>query len=206
MHTACVRRVRLIRSLGLAPLALFLVHSSSASAQAWTCEHARDILVNTDSSSRSDMFEALAKVVHTCGHSAPGWVARMLRQASPLSTTDSVARLGAWSLLDRRLIDSVRVLALDQTQTTERRRFFLNLLARYAAVDVVVDGGTMDSDAPAVLSTVVDPGGLLGTWPPNTESRNRARATIRQMSESDPDATLRRLAGYVYVELPDYMQ
>ena len=130
----------------------------------------------------------------------------MLRQATPLSTKDTIARIGAWALLDRRLTDSLRVLATDQTQTTERRRFFLSLLVRYAAPNAVIDEGSLDSGAPAVLSTMLDPGGVHGTWPPNTQSHGVVLYTIQQMASNDPDARLRKLAAQVYTELPNYVQ
>jgi hypothetical protein len=152
------------------------------------------------------MYEAIAKVVNTCGDAAPGWVARLLRQATPLSTKDTVARTAAWSLLDRRLTDSVRVLALDQTQTTERRRYFLRLLARYVSPIAAVDDRHINDDpSPSVILAAQDADGVLGTWPPNAESRNRARGTIHQMGETDPDATLRKLAALVYDELQYYL-
>jgi hypothetical protein len=106
----------------------------------------------------------MAKVVHACGDAAPGWIARMLREATPLSTRDTVARSGAWALLDRRLIDSVRVLAIDHAQTTERRRYFLRLLARYVSPTAAVDDRHInDGLSPSVILAAQDADGVVGT-------------------------------------------
>jgi len=140
-----------------------------------------------------------------CGDAAPGTIVKMLRQFAPRSAGDTLARQGAWALLDTRLVDSIGVLALDVNQTTERRLFFLRLLTRSAALNAAVNESQMNSDAPSVLTSVIHPGGVLGTRPPTAESRNRARATIQTMGLRDPDPTLRKLAGLVYEELKYYM-
>jgi len=196
---------RLQQALAFALAAVFLVYPSRIEAQITSCNQAQAILLNP-SSLRDDLYMAMAKAVR-CPGDGPRIIATVLRQATPLSTLDTIARQGAYALLDRRLTDSVRVLATDPTQTTERRTLFLRLLTRYAAANAAVDASQINSQpTPSVLLAVQDAGGVLGTYPPDATSRNNARATIHHMSLNDSDATLRKLAGLVYVQLQDYMQ
>ena len=108
----------------------------------------------------------------------------MLRQVTSRSAADTVALHGAWALLDTRLTDSIRVLALEVNQPTERRLFFLRLLTRYAAPNAAVDDRGVNAEAPSVLLAAHDPGGVVGTNPPTADSRNYARATILTMGSS----------------------
>jgi len=191
------------RALGLTFAALCLALPSRAVAQRRNCDQARAVLLN-ETSTRTESYVEMATMVN-CGDAAPGTIVKMLRQFAPRSAGDTLARQGAWALLDTRLVDSIRVLALDVNQTTERRLFLLRLLTRSAALNAAVNESQMNSDAPSVLTAVLHPGGVLGTSPPTAESRNRARATIQTMGLRDPDPTLRKLAGLVYEELKDYM-
>jgi hypothetical protein len=136
-----------------------------------------------------------------CGDAAPGGIVELLRQGTPHSENDTLALQGAWALLDNQLMDSIRVLAVDVKQPTERRLFFLRLLTRYTAPNAAVDESQMDSDAPSVLTSVIHPGGVVGTNPLTPDGRIRARATIQTMGFHDPDPRLRKLAGLVYEEL-----
>src|SRR5215218_6633376 len=191
------------RALGLTCAVLCLALPSGAVAQRRNCDQARAVLLN-ETSTRTESYVEMATMVN-CGDAAPGTIVKMLRQFAPRSAGDTLARQGAWALLDTRLVDSIGVLALDVNETIERRLFFLRLLTRSAALNAAVNESQMNSDAPSVLTSVIHPGGVLGTRPPTAESRNRARATIQTMGLRDPDPTLRKLAGLVYEELKDYM-
>ena len=192
------------RALGLTFAALCLALPSRAVAQRRNCAQARAVLLN-ETSTRTESYVEMATMVN-CGDAAPGTIVKMLRQFAPRSAGDTLARQGAWALLDTRLVDSIGVLALDVNQTTERRLFFLRLLTRSAALNAAVDDrGIHNPETPSVLLAAGDAGGVLGTSPPTAESRKRARATIQTMGLRDPDPTLRKLAGLVYEELKYYM-
>ena len=192
-------------ALGLTLAVLCLAHPSRTLAQGMSCSTAQTTLLKKNST-RSELEMAMARMVN-CGDLAPGGIVKMLRQVNPRSIADTVARQGAWALLDNRLMDSVRVLAVSANQATERRLFFLRLLTRYAALNAGVNDKAANlADAPSVLFAVHHPGGVVGTNPLTTDGRNRARATIRTMGLQDTDATLRKLAGLVYEELRYYMQ
>jgi hypothetical protein len=163
MRSAFLKVARFRRTLAHAFVPVCLAYASPALGQSLTCEQARDILL-ASSSTRDDRYHAIAKAVNACGNGGPIMIARALRAAAPLSTADTVARTGAYALLDRRLADSVRVLARDQSQTTERRRYFLRLLTRYVAANASIDERFVDADAPSVLVPVSDGGGVVGWW------------------------------------------
>jgi hypothetical protein len=191
-------------SFALTFATLFLLQPSTARAQSMTCNQAKAILLNS-SSLRSDLYQAMAKALRGCPNDGPQIVANALRQAPALSTRDTVARQGAWALLDRRLVDSLHYIALDPAQTTERRRFFLRLLTRYVAPNATVDDRQISSeDSPSVLQAVSDAGGVVGTSPITAESKNTARYTIQYKRDHDADPTLRKLAGLIDQQLQYY--
>jgi hypothetical protein len=177
---------------------------SQVGAQGMSCSTAQTILLKK-SSARTELYGAMSRMVN-CGDAAPGGIVKMLRQVTLRSTADTVARQGARALLDNRMMDSIRMLAVDVDQPTERRTFFLRLLTRYAAPNAGIDESQMNSDAPTVLTTVIHPGGVVGTSPMTADGKSRARATIQSMGSHDPDATLRKLAGLVHAELKYYVQ
>lgn len=117
-----------------------------------------------------------------------------------------VARATAYLILDRRLADSVRSLAVDPAQTVGRRTYFLRLLTRYATPNVGLNESATGTQGGSAVLSLADPTGKIGQLPMNREARNRVRATIASMGNQDPDANLRRLAAMVATELQSYPQ
>jgi hypothetical protein len=201
MRHALSRVASVRRTFCLTFASLTLALPSRGVAQGMSCDRARTILLSK-TSTRTDKYGAMSRMVN-CGDAAPGGIVELLRQGTPHSENDTLALQGAWALLDNQLMDSIRVLAVDVKQPTERRLFFLRLLTRYTAPNAAVDESQMDSDAPSVLTSVIHPGGVVGTNPLTPDGRIRARATIQTMGFHDPDPRLRKLAGLVYEE-PKY--
>ena len=174
-------------------------------AQRMSCSRAQTTLLNKNST-RDELQLAMAKMVN-CGDAAPAGSVKMLRQVTSRSTADTIAITGAWALLDRRLVDSIGVLALDASQPRERRLVFLRLLTRYVAPSAGIDTSEVNYQVPSVLTSMQDSEGVIGTNPITFDGRNVARARIQSMSIHDADTTLRKLAALVYQELQaDYPQ
>jgi hypothetical protein len=186
-------------------LALALVAWSPAllGAQRFTCEEARTILLS-DTVPRLDLFSA-GSTIMGCGVVAPGVVASALRRARPNSTADTVVTTAAWQTFDRRLVDSIRVMAVDTRQTRSRRMLYLQLLTRYALPGTGIDDDALGSESRWVLHSSAQffdrSARPFGTLLILKEDRTRIVATIAEMGRHDPDEPLRRLAGKVAVEL-----
>jgi hypothetical protein len=184
---------------------LLLLPASAKAQQALTCDQARSTLLSSGGS-RAQLIAATATIIR-CGDIAPATVATALRRATPNTTRDTLAQFGAASLFDRRLLDSVRVLALDYSQPTARRQAYLHLLTRYASPIAAIDVRSLDrDDAPKVLGAGDGEGGVDGTQPLGVDGRNLARATIQTMGWHDPDPRLRKLANLVGEQLQAFMQ
>ena len=196
-----------VPAIGLA-FALVVTSPSLLRAQRFTCEEARALLVSADAP-RLDRFSA-ASTIMGCGTVAPGVVASALRSAKPNSTADTVASILAVQTFDRRLVDSIRVMAVDSSESTPRRTFYLQLLARYALPGTVVDTEAASHGSTWVLHRNLI-WGTLGSRPFGTllilkEDRARIIATIAAMGRQDPDDGLRRLAALVAPELERLVQ
>jgi hypothetical protein len=191
-------------AVSLLLIALLVPAESSGAQQTLTCDQARTTLL-TNGGSRAQLVLATAKIIH-CGDMAPTTVAATLRRATPNSTRDTLAQAAAFTLFDRRLLDSVRVLALDASQTAARRQVYLRLLTRYAAPLAAIDTTSLGQEPPKVLGAGGDGDGVVGTSPLGLEGRNWARATIQTMGFHDPDPRLRKLANAVGDQLQFFMQ
>ena len=107
------------RALGLTFAALCLAPPSRAVAQGMSCEQAQTILLKKHST-RADLFGAMSRMVN-CGDGAPVGIMKMFRQVTPRAVADTVARQGAWALLDNRLMESVRSMGLHDPDATLRK-------------------------------------------------------------------------------------
>jgi hypothetical protein len=192
------------RALGIVCTSLLVPTAALQAQESPPCGEAQATLLS-DGATRQQVVSAMAKIVH-CGDIAPGTIVAALRRATPNTTRDTIAHAGAWSLFDRRLLDSVRVLALDYSQPTARRIAHLQLLTRYAVPSVAVDTSSIHHDHPSVLVSMTDGGGWQGTRPLGLEDRKWARASIQAMAHRDPDARLRKLAGLVAEQLGFHFQ
>jgi hypothetical protein len=72
-------------------------------------------LLAANNTKRLDLFRAASHMLD-CVNDAPGVIATGLRSASAGSVKDTVLYEDAYILFDRRLVDSVRALAVDQRQ------------------------------------------------------------------------------------------
>ena len=202
---ARVTAVRRYRTPTTTVLALALAVSSPAllAAQRFTCEEANKILISTDSP-RLDRFSAGSTIL-SCGIIAPGVIATALRRARLNSTADTVATTLAMQTFDRRLADSIRVMAVDSSQSTARRMLCLQLLTRYALPGTVVDTEAIGHESLSVLRRhilwVTEASRPFGTRLILKEDRARIVAAIAAMGRQDTDQGLRRLAARVAPEL-----
>ncbi len=201
-HSTWSRRSARV-ALGFLLIGLLAPARSSRAQQTLTCDQARTTLL-ANGASRAQLVLATAKIIN-CGDMAPGTVVATLRRATPNSTRDTLAQAAAFNLFDRRLLDSVRVLALDASQSAARRQVYLRLLTRYAAPLAAVDTTALNAESPKVLGAGGDGVGVQGTSPLGVEGRNSARATIQAMGYHDPDPRLRKLASLVGDQLQPFM-
>lgn len=202
---ARVRFGRRYRLTARTVLALGVVVSSPTllSAQRFTCEQASAVLI-ADEAPRLDRFSA-GSTVMGCGVMAPGVIATAMRRARPNSTADTIVTTLAWQTFDRRLVDSIRVMAVDTRQTRSRRMLYLQLLTRYALPGTGIDDDALGSESRWVLHSSAQSfdrsARPFGTLLILKEDRTRIVATIAEMGRHDPDEPLRRLAGKVAVEV-----
>jgi hypothetical protein len=207
-------RLRLTRRYRLPAttvLALAFVASSPAQldAQRFTCEEASAVLLSADAE-RLDRFSA-ASTMLGCGNIAPGTIASALRRATPNTTADTIATILAMRTFDRRLADSIRVVALDSNQSIARRTLYLQLLTSYALPGAVVDTEATSRGSLSVLHRSLHLWAELGVRPFGTrliraEDRTSVLATIAAMGRQDPDEHLRQLAARVATELERLIQ
>ena len=141
---------------------------------------------------------------------APGTIAGALRHARPNSTADTVVTTLATQTFDRRLVDSIRVMAVDSSQSTVRRTLCLQLLTGYALPGTFVDTEAIGHESFSVLRRnslwVTEASRPFGTRLILKEDRARILATIAAMGRQDPDDSLRRLAARVVPELEHLLQ
>ena len=194
---------------GVIALAFLMLRPAPMGAQRFTCEGARTVLLS-DAAARRDQFSA-ANTILGCGNVGAGTIASALRRATPNTTADTIASNLAFLTFDRRLADSIRVIALDSSQSTERRTLYLRLLANYVApgTGIDVDAGKRGSSRVlhrSVHAAVETRSGPFGTWPMRAEDRASVLATIVVMGARDPDEKLRRLAERVGKELPGLLK
>ncbi len=164
-----------------------------------TCNQAKAILV-ADTSQRADMFRAASRILG-CPGDAPGAIATGLRGATAGSMKDTVLAQDAYILFDRRLVDSVRALAVDQSQALAKRQRYLLLLTRYISPGTGIDFTAASTGKLMALSASGGREGLTGLQPIDGSARERALASIYSMYQNDSDAGLRALASMVYHEL-----
>jgi hypothetical protein len=185
-------------------------HPTRLGAQRFTCEEASTVLLSTDAQ-RLDRFAA-TNALFRCGDITAGTVASALRRAKPNTTADTLATILAWVTFDRRLVDSIRVVAVDSSQSTARRTLYLQLLTNYAVPFTVVDTEAIKRATYFVLRRrqplhgnrkhlLEAASAPFGTRLIRKEDRARAVATIAEMARHDPDENLRLLAGRVVTEL-----
>jgi hypothetical protein len=181
-------------------LALALLGSAGPSgAQKPNClEVKAQVSSDTDHVLHHEAWRALP----ACGDIEAGAITAVLRHAVPKSRAEDLARYTATALQDVRLLDSVRVLALDSAQSVDRRMFDLNLLIHYADPDRFLMSA--DTGAFGVTSGPFVSDGYRTIWgdePPQEEDRAHALATIVRMGRKDPDPIVRRLAEKAAEEL-----
>jgi hypothetical protein len=164
-----------------------------------TCNQAKAILV-ANNSQRADMFGAASRILG-CLDDAPGAVATGLRRATAGSMQDTVLTEDAYILFDRRLVDSVRALAVDQSQILAKRQSYLLLLTRYISPGTGIDFTAASTGKLMTLSASGGREGVTGAEPIDGAARERALASMYSMKLNDSDAGLRALAGMVYDEL-----
>jgi hypothetical protein len=109
--------------------------------------------------------------------------------------------LAAWSLADRRLVDSIIVLSKDPSQATSRRLQFLGFLTRYVNPHVVIDNNARGPGGGLALVELTDAIPFVGNQPIDQPASDRAYAAIVWMSTNDPNAETRRLAAAVAQQL-----
>jgi hypothetical protein len=103
------------KRLGWSALVLaLLAMPAPAVAQQMTCAQALTATAHTGYT-RDQIAEAW-NVLVGCGDAAPPAIAAAIRSAPLNSAKDTLALLAAWSLADRRLVDSIIVLAKDPSQ------------------------------------------------------------------------------------------
>ena len=199
------------RSRTLVKSALVLAFAASnpalLNAQRFTCEEAGRVALSADAA-RADRFSATF-TIPGCANIAPAIVVSALRRAAPNTSADTLASILAGIIFDRRLADSIRVMALDSSQSTERRMLYLELLASYALPGTVIRDGTVRRASLVNVDNFQPPRKLLdepvrppfGTRLIRVEDRTRIVATIAAMGVQDPDEQLRRLAATVATEL-----
>jgi hypothetical protein len=188
-------------------IALFFLMSTKAellSAQAMTCTQATNTLLS-GLTIRDSLVVATSTIVH-CNDQGPRVLASMLRNSVPGSLRDTLAMLGARTLMDNRLSDSVAVLAKDPNQSVARRTFFLGLLARYYNPRAAVSTRELNSQVPVVLIPVYHTGAVVGSRPIAGSSRERVMGAIQYVSTHDADASIRKLAGLIASQIVSYPQ
>ena len=178
-------------------------------AQRFTCEEASTLLLSVDAA-RLDRFSA-ASTVLTCGNIAAGTIATALRRAAPNSILDSLAFAIAHYIYDRRLADSVRVFALDSTQSTSRRTSYLAILVNLASPGTIVRVDHLRNGYHVLGRDWSRVGAddklrVFGTRAMRDEDRARVLATIATMAVQDPDEDLRLLAERVAKELEQHLR
>jgi hypothetical protein len=171
----------------------------SAAQGSMTCNRAKAILVS-DTSQRANMFRA-ASHIFACLDDAPGTIATGLRRATSGSMQDTVLTEDASILFDRRLVDSVRALAVDQSQALAKRKRYLLLLTRYIWPGTGIDFNAAATGKLLALSASSYRNEFPGSQPIDGSARERALAGIYSMKLNDSDAGLRALASMVYDEL-----
>lgn len=164
-----------------------------------TCNQAKAILV-ADTAQRADMFRAASHILGCLGD-APGAIATGLRGATAGSMQDTVLTQDAHILFDRRLVDSVRALAVDQSQALAKRQGYLLLLTRYISPGTGIDFTAASTGKLMALSASGGREGVTGSQPIDGSARERALLSIYAMKQNDSDAGLRALANMVYREL-----
>jgi len=164
-----------------------------------TCNQAKVILV-ADTSQRADMFRAASRILGCLGD-APGAIATGLRGAAAGSMQDTALTQDAYLLFDRRLVDSVRVLAVDQSQALSKRQGYLLLLTRYISPGTGIDFTAASTGKLMALSGSGGREGVTGSQPIDGSARERALSSIYAMKQNDSEAGLRALASMVYHEL-----
>jgi len=180
-------------------LASALVYPAPLAAQSITCDQARKTLLAANSK-RAALFSAGSHMLG-CLSEAPGTIASGLRRATPGTVQDTVLQQGAYLLNDRRLVDSVRALAVDQSQALARRRLYLQLLTRYISPGTSIDMSAASAEKLLALVGSGDEESVTGAQPIDEAARVRALGTIYSMKQSDSDTGLRTLANMVYHEL-----
>ena len=194
---------RALQRAGIVASALgLLAFAPRTLAAQMTCDQAKKTLA-ANNAKRADLFTAAGTIVN-CGDLAPGAIVAALRKAAPNSTLDTLVRYDAYSLLDRRLADSIRALAVDPNQSVGRRTLYLQLLARYAAPRVGVDTAAVTKKRFTAIVVQPRADGFAGNQPLTAADRARVRATISTMAAQDPNANLRELARMVYDDLGIY--
>src|SRR5438045_2107050 len=93
---------------GLLVAALVLLPAPTARAHQTTCARAQQILACSGQAADS-LHNAAAEILR-CGDVAPPTIVSMFRRSSSDTFLDSLAVGEAWTLVDRRLADSIAVL------------------------------------------------------------------------------------------------
>jgi hypothetical protein len=207
--SSCHTSWRVRGSTALAIALLLLVRPAMLEAQRFTCEEAGAILL-LDDAPRLDLFSAASTIMGRCGTIAAGAIATALRRAAPNSTADTLAMVAAMNVYDRRLADSIGVVALDSSQSTTRRTLYLRILVNLAYPGMSVDVDAARRGGSALRVDLHRVGAhhhrAFGTRMMRAEDRARAIATIARMGIQDPDEDLRQLARVVAVELDQQLR
>jgi len=192
---------KIARWTAVAMLASAGLHPAPVAAQgSMTCTQAKNTLT-ANNPKRADLFRA-ASHIFACLNDAPGAIATGLRRAPAGSVRDTVLNQAAYLLFDRDLVDSVRVLALDQSQALAKRLGYLQLLTRYVSPGTGIDlTAATSGKLMALAGAGGGQGGVPGVKPMDIATRDRAIDTMYSMKLNESDAGLRALANMVYHEL-----
>jgi hypothetical protein len=171
--------------------------STPARGQVPTCAQAQAILSTNGVYSRAQIANAWPVMIK-CGDPAPPTIILALRQANANSARDTLAIDAAWALADRRLVDSIIVLAKDPTQLIARRSKYLALLTRDVNPDVAF---TLGPSGSVRLATMGDVTPVTGNQPIDQPARNRSSAAIAWMSANDSNGDIRRWAAAIAKQL-----
>jgi hypothetical protein len=177
----------------------------SIAAQTPTCAQAQTTVNSNEGYSRDQIAMAWYVMV-TCGDAAPAAIVSAIRRATLNTGRDTLALLAAWSLADRRLVDSIIVLAKDPSQVNARRWQYLGLLTRYYDPSLTLDLSARGPGGGIALAVATDAKTWGGNQPIDQAARDRAKAAIAWMGANDPSLELRRMAALVAQQLATLTQ
>ena len=123
---------------------------------------------------------------------------------SPPSNADALHALAARSreLADRRIVDAM-LIAVRNTQLSQGvRRIAIDVLLAQYHPSIVAGGVTWEYPETAGLASRSDYYQVPGEQPVTPADRQRIVEVFREMSVSDPDPQIRRVAKRIFTDLP----